>query len=203
MWKSYAMADPVSTIDTIRYFAALLIEMAVPPALLYWFLLHPFTRFWRRLGVRTSILLLFAAMIPVGYGMYLIRRPLLSSDFGHQWLFAVLGALLYLIAVRNEIKIRKQLKGRILVGIPQIEGDAEQSPLLTEGPYSRTRNPRYLNVMLISFAFALMTNYLIVWAMAAVTPIALYFIVRLEERELEQRYGDKYRSYCEQVPRFI
>jgi protein-S-isoprenylcysteine O-methyltransferase Ste14 len=28
-------------------------------------------------------------------------------------------------------------------------------------------------------------------------------IVLLEERELLQRYGDEYRDYCEQVPRFF
>ncbi|MEE2777779.1 MAG: methyltransferase [Acidobacteriota bacterium] len=197
------MTDAVSTVDKIRYGVALLVEIGMPPALLYWFLVHPFTRFWRRLGVRPSLVLLFGLMAGIGYGMYLIRRPLLAVDFGFQWPLAVPAVLLYVARVRTEFKIRRQLKGRILAGIPEIEGDAERSPLLTEGVYSRSRNPRYLNLMIIMIAFALATNYLYVWATTAVTPLVIYLIVRLEEKELLQRYGDEYRSYCERVPRFV
>ena len=197
------MADALSTVDKIRYFAALLIEISTPPAFLYWFLLHPFTRFWRRLGARASIVLLFALMAGLGYGMYLVRQPLLAVDFGFQWPLVVLAVLLYLAAIRFQFKIARQLKRRILLGIPEIEGDAEPSPLLTEGVYARSRNPRYLNVAFVTFAFALGTNYLFVWAAAVVTPVALYLIVVLEEKELLQRYGAEYRDYCEQVPRFL
>ena len=197
------MADTLGTVDKIRYFAALLIEIGMPPVVLYWLLVHPFTRFWRRLGVFTSLVILFALMAVSGYGMYLIRQPLLAVDFGFQWPLAVVGILLYLARVRTEFKIRKQLKGRILVGIAEIAGETESSPLLTNDVYARSRNPRYLNLMFFMIAFSLVTNYLFVWATAAVTPLALYLIVRLEEKELLQRYGDEYRDYCEQVPRFL
>jgi len=197
------VAETLGTVDKIRYFAALLIEIGMPPVVLYWLLVHPFTRFWRRLGVFTSLVILFALMAVSGYGMYLIRQPLLAVDFGFQWPLAVVGILLYLARVRTEFKIRKQLKGRILVGIAEIAGETESSPLLTNDVYARSRNPRYLNLMFFMIAFSLVTNYLFVWATAAVTPLALYLIVRLEEKELLQRYGDEYRDYCEQVPRFL
>jgi len=197
------VAETLGTVDKIRYFAALLIEIGMPPVVLYWLLVHPFTRFWRRLGVLTSLVILFALMAVSGYGMYLIRQPLLAVDFGFQWPLAVVGILLYLARVRTEFKIRKQLKGRILVGIAEIAGETESSPLLTDDVYARSRNPRYLNMMFFMIAFSLVTNYLFVWATAAVTPLALYLIVRLEEKELLQRYGDEYRDYCEQVPRFL
>ena len=197
------MASIVGAVDKARYLLALLIEIGMPPALLYWFLVHPFTRFWRRLGVRASLVVLFALMAAVGYGMYLIREPLLAVEFGFQWPLAVLGLVLYVTRVRTELQIRRQLKGRILAGIPEIEGDGERSPLLTEGAFSRSRNPRYVNLMILMISFALMTNYLFVWATTAATPMALWVIVRLEEKELLQRYGDEYRDYCSRVPRFV
>ena len=83
--------DTVSTIDTIRYSAALLFVVAVPASVLHWLLVHPFTRFWRRLGVPTTLALLLVLVAAFGYGMFLIREPLLSVDFGFRWPLAVLG----------------------------------------------------------------------------------------------------------------
>ena len=197
------MVDDAALVDQVRYLAALLVEILMPPALLHWFVVHPFIRLWRRLGLRVSMVLLFLLLALAGYGMFLVRRPLLASEFGFYWPLAILGLMLYATAIRRERKIRRNLKGRILVGVPEIEGDGEGSPLLTAGVYARSRNPRYLNVMLIMAAFALMTNYLFVWVTAGLTPIAIYLIVCLEEKELLGRYGDDYRDYCAKVPRFF
>ncbi len=40
--------------DKVRFYLALLLLAVVPPSVLYWFSIHPFSRFWRRLGVRLT-----------------------------------------------------------------------------------------------------------------------------------------------------
>jgi hypothetical protein len=37
--------------DTFRHVLTLLMLMFMPGAVLFWFLVHPFVRFWRRLGL--------------------------------------------------------------------------------------------------------------------------------------------------------
>jgi hypothetical protein len=34
--------------NAFRYYLALLLTVCLPPLLLYWLMLHPFVRFWRR-----------------------------------------------------------------------------------------------------------------------------------------------------------
>ena len=41
--------------DRVRYYLALLILALVPPTILFWFSIHPFIRFWRRLGTRLTL----------------------------------------------------------------------------------------------------------------------------------------------------
>jgi hypothetical protein len=41
--------------NAVRYWLALLVLMFMPGAVLFWFVVHPFVRFWRRLGLRRSM----------------------------------------------------------------------------------------------------------------------------------------------------
>ena len=75
--------------------------------------------------------------------------------------------------------------------------------LVTTGPFAWTRNP-----IILSHALACLGAALIVASPAAVLIVVLLgipvqFIVRLEERRLELRYGDAYRLYRDAVPRWI
>ena len=75
--------------------------------------------------------------------------------------------------------------------------------LVTAGPFAWTRNP-----IILSHALACLGVALVVASPAAVVLVLLLgipvqFIVRLEERSLEARYGDAYRRYREAVPRWM
>jgi protein-S-isoprenylcysteine O-methyltransferase Ste14 len=75
--------------------------------------------------------------------------------------------------------------------------------LVTVGPFAWTRNP-----IILSHALAALGLACIVASPAAVLVVLLLggpvqFIVRIEERSLEARYGDAYRRYREAVPRWL
>ena len=40
--------------DTFRYWVAAIMVVTFPPAFLLWFSIHPFIRFWRRMGVTVT-----------------------------------------------------------------------------------------------------------------------------------------------------
>ncbi len=188
--------------ETAAYVVALLLVVTMPPAVLYWFLIHPFAERWRKLGPGPTIAAGFLAMAALGYAIWQVREPLLRVRFGFSPYLTGLGVVLYLIGAYLEIRCRRHLKLRILVGIPELSAD-DPGRVLTEGIYGRVRHPRYLAFLFALTGFALFANYLALYlVIAAVVPLG-YLMVLLEERELRQRFGAEYEEYMRRVPRWV
>ena len=49
--------------DTARTIFGLLVVIGMPPAILWWFLLHPFVEWWRRRGVRATLIVMILVQI--------------------------------------------------------------------------------------------------------------------------------------------
>lgn len=99
---------------------------------------------------------------------------------------------------------KKYLTFRILAGVPEFARDPHrQGHLLTEGPYARIRHPRYIEVVMWTFAYAFIANYVGAYVLALLTPLLVHLVVLLEERELRDRFGQEYVEYCARVPRYI
>jgi protein-S-isoprenylcysteine O-methyltransferase Ste14 len=76
--------------------------------------------------------------------------------------------------------------------------------LVVHGPYRYVRNPMISGVLLVLVAEALLLRSRphFVWACTFFAINALY-IPRLEEPNLEQRFGESYREYRRHVPRLL
>lgn len=76
--------------------------------------------------------------------------------------------------------------------------------LVTAGPYQLVRNPMISGVAIMLLGEALYFGSWIieVWAIAFVAINHVYFVF-YEEPELEKRFGDAYRRYKANVPRWI
>lgn len=75
--------------------------------------------------------------------------------------------------------------------------------LATTGPYSYVRNPQYLGFILVMTGFILQWPTLITLILF---PILVTLYVRLahkEEKEMIQKFGEKYKKYVETTPMFI
>jgi protein-S-isoprenylcysteine O-methyltransferase Ste14 len=77
--------------------------------------------------------------------------------------------------------------------------------LITTGIYSRVRNPMIAGGFFLLEGIAFLLGSLSVIFVFAPLPVALYafFIVTVEEVELELRFGQAYRDYKARVPRFV
>ncbi len=75
--------------------------------------------------------------------------------------------------------------------------------LVTTGPFAWTRNPIILSHALASLGVALLVASPAAVVLVLLLGIPVQFIVRSEERSLEARYGDAYRRYREDVPRWV
>ncbi len=76
--------------------------------------------------------------------------------------------------------------------------------LVTDGPFSLVRNPLYFFSFLGFLGAGLAFGSIVLTAVFALTFfIAHWPTIGSEERVLEELFGDAYRSYRSQVPRFI
>lgn len=189
--------------DTARYVVALLAITAFPAAMLYWLLVHPFVRFWRRLGLVPSYVVLFGIFFAMIGAVYALRGTLLTVEYGTNWLLVGIACVLFAAGMVIQGLAHRQLSIATFVGVPELQPSGKGGRLLQEGIYGRVRHPRYLAVMLGTVAMGPFTNYLAAYVLAAIVLPWLYVIIVLEERELLDRFGDGYRSYRQRVPRLI
>jgi protein-S-isoprenylcysteine O-methyltransferase Ste14 len=82
--------------------------------------------------------------------------------------------------------------------------DSQLTPsyLLRRGPYRFSRNPIYAGEAIVWLGWALYYRHPAVWAGLAIQCAAFTKITRWEEQRLLTRFGDDYRAYLDQVPRW-
>ena len=76
--------------------------------------------------------------------------------------------------------------------------------LVKEGPYAIVRNPLYIGNILVVIGLAILSE--LAWAIPFVFVyfFTLYHLVAVyEEKKLLDRWGDEYRVYMNEVPRWI
>jgi protein-S-isoprenylcysteine O-methyltransferase Ste14 len=76
--------------------------------------------------------------------------------------------------------------------------------LVVEGPYAYVRNPMITSVFMMQIAEALLLNSWVILGLFGLFLLGnmLYFPF-FEEKDLEKRFGDDYRIYKRNVPRWI
>jgi protein-S-isoprenylcysteine O-methyltransferase Ste14 len=190
-------------VDTARYVVALITIVSVPPAILFWLVVHPNVRLWRRLGPWLSYTVLVVLMVGVAVGVYMLRDPILSVEYGTNGAFVALAAPIYGAAIWLSLRIRRHLSFRIFVGVPELSARGNGGKLLTQGVYGQVRHPRYVAVLLGLISSGLFSNYLAPYIMILLGAAGLWLIVRLEEKELVERFGNEYKTYRERVPMFV
>ena len=180
------------------YWLAAFMLTVFPAALLYWVLIHPFARFWRRLGRPVAYTAVALVCLGLAWLLFLFREEMLAVRWPFSWWLVALGALLYGGAVWFEVQCRRHLKVSTLVGAPELGRDPGR--LLTEGIYGRLRHPRYTSVILGVAGWACFLNYPAIWILALAVMPAFWLVILLEERELKQRFPGAYEEYMREVP---
>lgn len=213
--------------DTVRYFLAVVIWATLPPAFLYWYLIHPFAGYWRSVGpTRTYLVVGPICLLALG-ALLRWRGPVAGTDLGENWALFYTGLMLWSVSIFLERRIRKQLDFKTLAGVPELrpathagasgpERDVPDTPesgdvphadaaprILDTGMYGRMRHPRYVSVFVGTLGWSLMANYLATYLVTLSLIPMILVLVWMEERELVERFGDAYRAYQARVPALI
>jgi protein-S-isoprenylcysteine O-methyltransferase Ste14 len=189
--------------STSRYIIAVLLVISIPPAIAWWFVIHPFVDFWRKVGKPITYTLMTVLFLGGVVGLFAIRDALVLTDLGTNWITVGAAAVLIIPALWLAVLRAKHLSFAILTGVPELDADGAGGVLLNEGIYSVIRHPRYVEVVLGTFAYAAFANYLGGYIIALLTIPAVHAIVVLEEEELAARFGEQYEAYRASVPRYV
>ena len=129
----------------------------------------------------------------VGFMVHLLVPVPLSS----RGVFVPVGAVLLLLAPAVILWSQHTLR--------RFRSAAATGTLrFAEGPYRLTRNPTYLGLFLLTLGFAFLANSLTLTLAAVFSFIIVRaFIVPREERLMEKKYGDSYRTYRDTVGRWF
>ncbi len=97
--------------------------------------------------------------------------------------------------------------GILLIAIGEITRNVGAPSLCTSGPYSHTRNPLYWGNIIIYAGVAFLGGGQWMWHLVSIIIIFFivqyYFIISLEEETLKLKFGEKYESYIENVPKLL
>jgi protein-S-isoprenylcysteine O-methyltransferase Ste14 len=80
----------------------------------------------------------------------------------------------------------------------------QTTSIIDEGPFSFTRNPLYVSIILFHFGFSVLVNS--VWILLFLPVLLIILdrgVVLQEEKYLERKFGDEYLQYKRRVRRWI
>ena len=168
----------------------------------FWLVVHPYAEYWR--ARRRSP---YRVLLPVWLGMWILvgtvtwpwrRFEIYSTPVA--WAPAIvlflIGVLLYVGGAKHFTK--SQLGGR-----PEVENARTEQRLVTGGLRSRIRHPIYLGHFFEMLGWSIGTGLPVLFLLTAFAVVTGAIMLRQEDRELEQRFGDAYREYQRSVPAVI
>ena len=191
-------------IDRIRYFLGVMNLIVLPPGLLFWSIIHPWARWWRRLGPTPTYLIVVPVSVAFGALLFRFRGPLLGTNFGTSWSLIAIALLLYGVMTWLELQYWRHLSIATLIGVPELSTSRQpKGRLMQDGIYRMVRHPRYLSAGLGVVANALFINHAGLYLLILLLVPPGYLMLVFEGRELVDRFGEEYRAYQREVPQLI
>jgi protein-S-isoprenylcysteine O-methyltransferase Ste14 len=165
----------------------------------FWLMIHPRVDFWRS---RPSSP--YRVLLPVWVGMW-IAFAVVTAPWRNVLVYDASWTLIpafFLFAAGIWIYRRSGSHFSLthLSGLPELRSDRGQQSLVTSGLHNRVRHPIYLGHLCEMLAWSLGTGLVVCYGLTAFAIITGAIMIRLEDKELEQRFGQPYRDYRMQVP---
>jgi protein-S-isoprenylcysteine O-methyltransferase Ste14 len=179
-------------------FAGWLVSVVYSTIPALWLIVHPRAR---KLGRATAPLMIVG---PVWFGLWLIMSAI-TSHWRHVTLYnnswAWLGsAPLFVVGMFLYWQSLGEFTFDQVLGRSELHPHKYEQRLVTTGIRERVRHPIYLAHFVELLGWSIGTGLVVVYAMTAFAALSGALMIRIEDHELEQRFGDEYRRYRERVP---
>jgi protein-S-isoprenylcysteine O-methyltransferase Ste14 len=183
------------TLRTLAWIACV-IYSTIPS---FWLMIHPHANFWR--SRQTSP---YKILLPVWIATWVIVaavtaqwRDIVLYETNWSWIPAggLFGAGLILYKLSHGNFTLRQLGG-----MPEILPGHNQQHLVTTGIRARVRHPIYLGHLCEMLAWSAGSGLAVCWALTGFAVLTGAIMIRMEDDELEKRFGEEYRYYRATVP---
>jgi protein-S-isoprenylcysteine O-methyltransferase Ste14 len=168
----------------------------------FWFMIHPFAARWR-----TRQRSPYRMLVPAWMAMWVVVA-LITAPWRHVFLYRVdwpwiPAVVLFACGLYLYSQSGKNFSPKQLGGLPEVHGENREQRLVTEGIRGRVRHPVYLAHLCEMLAWSLGTGLVVCWALTAFAMVTGAVMIRMEDAELEERFGEQYRDYQDNVPTIL
>ena len=172
----------------------------------FWFMIHPFAERWRARHLsnqRSPYIVLLPVWVAMWIAVALVTLPwrdvLLYRAY---WTWGA-AALLFAFGLYVYSQSGKNFSAKQLGGLPEIHGGNRDQQLVTDGIRARVRHPVYLAHLCEMLAWCVGTGLAVCWGLTAFAVVTGAVMIRMEDAELEERFGDSYRAYRRSMPAIL
>ena len=166
---------------------------------LFWLMVHPRAHLLRKRAGSP-----YRVLVPAWIGMWVVVgaltarwRDVLFYSWGWSWLAA---ALLFAAGLWLYSRAGAHFSWAQLGGLPELRAGHDEQRLATKGIRARVRHPVYLAHLCEMLAWSVGTGLAVCWALVAFAIATGAVMIRMEDAELQKRFGQEYAAYRERVP---
>ncbi len=167
-----------------------------------WLVVHPFIDKWRKRGRRAYSLILPIWAVFIGT-VFATLWPFRGNRFYVNVWTWIPAACLFGIGFSIYARAFKGFHHSQVSGLDELEPDQHRQELVTNGIRARVRHPIYLGHLCEVLGWCLGTGLVALYVLAGFALITGFFMIKIEDRELEERFGEAYRVYRSSVPAVI
>jgi protein-S-isoprenylcysteine O-methyltransferase Ste14 len=168
----------------------------------FWLMIHPRAHRWRT-HAGSPYRMLVPAWIVMWIGIGAVTghwRTVALYSTPWNWIPAGIlfgtGILLYKLSQTGFSPLQ-------LYGVPEIVAGNHEQRLVTTGIRSRVRHPVYLGHLCEMVAWSIGTGLIVCWLLTAFAIVSGAVMIRMEDAELEKRFGEEYLAYRSRVPAIL
>ena len=132
--------------------------------------------------------------------MALATRPWRAiALYANEWAWFP-AVILFAVGFFLYAKSGKGFSAGQLGGLPEVHADNRDQRLVTDGIRAHVRHPVYLAHLCEMLAWSIGTGLAVCWGLTAFAVVTGAVMIRMEDAELEKRFGEAYRGYRRTVP---
>jgi protein-S-isoprenylcysteine O-methyltransferase Ste14 len=169
---------------------------------LIWVMIHPLAHRWRERGGSP-----FRVLVPAWILTWAAMGGL-TAPWRHVTLYStawswVPAAALFAAGVFTYSRAGVHFSWAQLGGLPEVLPGYREQHLVTTGIRARVRHPVYLGHLCAMLAWSAGTGLVVCWLLTGLAVATGVVMIRMEDAELEKRFGEEYIAFRNKVPAIL